>query len=46
MGRERKDLGEQGEEKAAELLRSKGYVILERNYRCRFGEVDIIARQR
>lgn len=45
MGRERKVLGEQGEEQASELLRSKGYIILERNYRCRFGEVDIIARR-
>lgn len=45
MGREKKLLGQYGEEQATELLRSKGYTILERNYRCRFGEVDIIARR-
>ena len=32
------------ESRAAEFLRSKGYEILEMNYRCRIGEVDIIAR--
>ncbi|MDO4621664.1 MAG: YraN family protein [Eubacteriales bacterium] len=29
---------------AAELLRRKGYAILARNYRCRTGEIDLIAR--
>lgn len=35
--------GRSGEEKAAKYLQKKGYAILERNYRCRFGEIDIIA---
>lgn len=32
------------EEMAAEYLAKKGYVILENNYFCKFGEADIIAR--
>ncbi len=39
-----KRIGEIGEEKAAEYLKKMKYKILDRNYRCRFGEVDIIAR--
>ena len=31
------------EEKAADYLLKKGYKILERNYRCSYGEVDIVA---
>ncbi len=40
----RKKLGSWGEEKAAEYLHSNGYDILDMNYSCRFGEIDIIAR--
>ena len=28
---------------AARFLRNKGYLILETNYRCRWGEIDIVA---
>lgn len=38
-----RELGFVGENAAAELLRVKGYRILRRNYRCRLGEIDIIA---
>ena len=38
-----KELGRIGEDMAVRLLKAKGYVILERNYRCRTGEIDIIA---
>ncbi|HBR09702.1 TPA: YraN family protein [Candidatus Acetothermia bacterium] len=32
------------EEEAAMFLRSRGYAIVARNWWCRFGEIDIIAR--
>jgi len=37
-------LGQRGENVAARYLRNQGYKILERNFRCEVGEVDIIAR--
>jgi putative endonuclease len=37
-------VGKAGEEVAIQYLRQKGYQVLERNYRCRFGEIDLIAR--
>jgi len=36
--------GRAGEDLAAEYLRRKGLAILDRNYRCRAGEIDIVAR--
>lgn len=36
--------GRQGENLAADFLVSHGYTILERNYRNRIGELDIVAR--
>lgn len=36
-------LGKQGEDIAAAYLKRRRYGIVERNYRCAFGEVDIIA---
>jgi putative endonuclease len=43
---ERKKLGALGERIAAEHLKKRGYEILETNFRCPFGEIDIIARQK
>jgi putative endonuclease len=46
---ERKDqrqlTGKQGERLAEQYLIQQGYVIVERNWRCRSGELDIIARK-
>lgn len=38
-------LGRYGEDLAARRLRQSGMAILERNWRCREGELDIVARQ-
>lgn len=43
----RKDiLGQQGEQLAAEYLAQAGFRVLERNYRCSDGELDIVATER
>lgn len=39
-----KDAGDMGESAAAGYLRSRGCEILERQWRCRFGELDLIVR--
>lgn len=36
-------LGREGEERVARYLKQNGYIIVKRNYRERFGEIDIIA---
>lgn len=36
--------GEPAEDLAAAFLERQGLRILERNYRCRFGEIDLVAR--
>ena len=45
MTLKKKELGAKGEEIAVRYLKSRGYRIVERNYRIRFGEIDIIAEQ-
>ena len=40
---DRAELGALGERLAAKYLEKKGYRILERNFRCRMGEIDLIA---
>jgi len=40
----RQGLGRTGERLAAEALMDKGYHILERNFRCRHGEIDLVAQ--
>jgi putative endonuclease len=39
-------LGRQGERVAEHYLRRKGYKLVERNYRCPIGEVDLILLDR
>ena len=42
-GQESRLLGRWGEALAADWLRKQGYLILEAGWRCRFGEIDLIA---
>lgn len=37
--------GKKGEDEAVEYLKNKGYEILSKNFRSRFGEIDIIAKK-
>jgi putative endonuclease len=39
----RAQIGSRGEDLAADYLRGDGFAILDRNWRCRYGELDIIA---
>ncbi|HEY1357591.1 MAG TPA: YraN family protein [Thermoleophilaceae bacterium] len=40
----RRGVGARGEQLAADHLAARGYELLERNYRTRYGELDIVAR--
>ena len=40
----RQILGSQGEATAARFLKRKGYTIIKKNYRCSYGEIDLIAQ--
>ena len=42
----RNGIGAWGEDRAAKYLKKQGYRILERNYSCRFGEIDLIVSDR
>ena len=42
---DRRLLGTMGENLAADYLQGKGYRIVKRNYRCCYGEIDIIAER-
>lgn len=44
MKQNNRKTGSKGEEFAAEYLAKKGYEILERNYREKYGEIDIVSR--
>lgn len=40
-----KKLGVHGEDFASQIVYDRGYEIVTRNYRCKSGEIDIIAKQ-
>ena len=42
----KRKIGTEYENIAIKYLIDKGYEILEKNFRCRFGEIDIIARHK
>lgn len=41
----RRELGSRGEELAAAFFAARGYDIVERNWRCDIGEIDLIVRK-
>ncbi len=41
--RKSSEIGKKGESLVAEYLKSRGYIVIKRNYKDRYGEVDIIA---
>ncbi|MBI2098565.1 MAG: YraN family protein [Candidatus Wildermuthbacteria bacterium] len=43
---EKLDVGRLGEKLASEYLRKQGYTILAQNYRTRYAEIDLIAKQK
>ena len=43
-GENKRKVGSSYEKQAAEYLKERGYQILTQNYRCRIGEIDLIAR--
>ncbi|HEV7469937.1 MAG: protein yraN [Pseudonocardia sp.] len=40
------ELGRRGEDVAVEYLQNRGLVVLSRNWRCRDGELDVVATDR
>ncbi len=43
---DKKELGIYGEAIAQNYLRKKGYHIIEANFRCKAGEIDVVARHK
>ena len=44
MSRSTTARGQRAEQRAVVELRRRGYRIVERNFRCRLGEIDVVAR--
>jgi putative endonuclease len=42
---DKNNLGSFGEDAAAAFLKQKGYLVIERNFSCRQGEIDIVASE-
>lgn len=45
MGENKRSVGTAYEQIASEYLEAQGFVILEKNYRNRYGEIDIVAQE-
>lgn len=45
MSKERINLGKKGEELVAHWLEKAGFLICEKNYKTKYGEIDLIARK-
>ncbi len=45
-GIEKRDLGRQGEAIAEQFLCARHYMVIERNYRCPYGEIDLVMQDR
>jgi putative endonuclease len=43
---QKKELGKKGEEVALRFLKKRGYRIIEQNYVCKMGEMDLIAKEK
>ena len=46
MKTENKIIGKEGEEAAVDFLEKQGYKILERNFKNKLGEIDVVARDK
>ena len=46
MTSDKQSLGKKGEELAAFYLKSQGYQIIEKNFKKRYGEIDLIALEK
>ncbi len=42
---DRRGFGDEGEDATARLLEAKGYQIRSRKFRCRYGEIDLVAEK-
>jgi putative endonuclease len=42
----KREIGVEGEDLATKALKKKGYKIIEKNYRSKFGEIDIVAEEK
>ncbi|NLO10638.1 MAG: YraN family protein [Clostridiales bacterium] len=40
----KREVGSRYEDTASRFLREQGYIILEKNFRCKIGEIDIIGK--
>ncbi|HME91894.1 MAG TPA: YraN family protein [Myxococcaceae bacterium] len=42
---DRRRFGDQGEDATVQFLEARGYAIRSRNFRCRYGELDVVAEK-